>query len=442
MIQRHQLLRDMRSCTLSSESTGTSFLVPLTIDSMKKLSGPACYQARGVIGGLRIGDSEMIRSVTKSRSLDNDLSEVYSNDAILLKQFAADNAALRSKLEAVANERNQYRDQFLAGVQEASRRSLMNGISSFTYHRPEVTPESLVETSEESALIIENLREEVSFLNDLLQVRRTAAVAHEKESSENEMSKLEKSTNIEELRAMCVVDITVVKNLGIAAMESQMKELTVEFDKRIAKSVKDWTIRLEETNLLRTQEKEFYACKLGDMSRELEQLRAPATSSLKPSICEKLSDKALINDLIESLQSDHLMYKMSTLAMMNGFSDYFMSVKEEMITEIRRKLEEKDTQYALNLNLKDHECQNLHGQNKILDCLLSVAQTSKLKILCQVRNLYECATSGVTEIAEKHVQFVQSVQHDTIRKETEHDSAIKRIILERDCAADELLHSR
>lgn len=383
----------------------------------------------------------MIRSVTKSRSLDNDISEVHSNDAILLKQFAADNAALLLKLEAVSNERNQYRDQFLAGVQEASRRSLMNGISSSTYHRPEVTPESLVETSEESALIIENLREEVSFLNDLLQVRRTAAVAHEKESSENEMSKLKKSTN-EELRAMCVVDITVVKNLGIAATESQMKELTVEFDKRMAESVKDWTIRLEGTNLLRAQEKEFYACKLGDMSRELEQLRAPATSSRKPSVCEKLSDKALTRDLIESLQADHINYKKSTLAMMNGFSDYFMSAKEEMITEIRRKLEAKDTQYALNLNLKDHECQNLHGQNKILDCLLSVAQTSKLKILCQVRNLHECATSGVTEIAEKHVQFVQSVQLDTIRKEIEHDSAIKSITLERDCATDELLHSR
>ena len=409
---------------------------------MKKLSGPACYQARGVLCGPRIGDSEMIRSVTKSRSLDNDISEVHSNDAILLKQFAADNAALRLKLEAVANERNQYRDQFLAGVQEASRRSLMNGISSPTYHRPEVTPESLVETSEESVLIIENLREEISFLNDLLQEKRVAAVGHEKESSENEMSKLEKSTNIEELRALCVAEIIEVKNQGIAAMESQMNELSVEFDKRMAESVKDWTIRLEGTNLLRAQEKEFYACKLGDMSRELEQLRASATSSRNPSMCEKQSDKALTRDLIESLQSDHLNFKKSTLAMMNGFSDYFMSAKEEMITEMRRTLEAKDTQYALNLNLKDHECQNLHGQNKMLDCLLSAAQTSKLKILCQVRNLHECAMSGVTEIVDKHVQFVQSVQHDTIRKETEHDYAMKRITLERDCAADELLHSR
>ena len=96
----------------------------------------------------------------------------------------------------------------------------------------------------------------------------------------------------------------------------------------------------------------------------------------------------------------------------------------------------------MNLNLKDHECQNLHGQNKMLDCLLSAAQTSKLKILCQVRNLHEFAMSGVTEIVEKHVQFVQSVQHDSIRKETEHDSTIKRMTLERDCASDELLYSR
>ena len=128
--------------------------------------------------------------------------------------------------------------------------------------------------------------------------------------------------------------------------------------------------------------------------------------------------------------------------MMKSFNDYLHTAKQDMATEIRRMMVAKDAKYALNLNLKDLECQNLRGRMKILDGLLSVAQTSKLKILCQVRNLSECASSGITEIAEKHAKVVQSVQYDSHRKEIDHNCAINRVTLERDRVVDELNYSR
>ena len=439
MIQRHKLLRDMRSCAVSSDSTGTSFLVPLTIESVKKLNGSAYYQSRGVLGVQRVGDSEKIRSITKSRSSDNDISEVHSNNVILLKQFAADNAALRLKLEAIANERNQYRDRFLAGVQEASRRSLMNGASCPT-HLEEVTLESLVENPE--AKIDGYQGEELTISNDLLELKRAAAVVHEKEPSQSKVSKSEMSANIKELRALCATDSLALKNVEVAARECQIKEMSIEFEKRMEHSVKDWTLKLEEANILREKDKQDYIDKLTDLNRELEHLRATAEYQRDPLRCEKSRDQTETRVLLKSLQADHLSCKKSTIEMMESFNKYLHTAKEDMAAEIRRMMVAKDAKYALNLNLKDLECQNLRGRMKILDGLLCVAQTSKLKILCQVRNLFQCASTGITEIAEKHVQVVQSVQCDSHRKEIDHNCAINRVTLERDRAVDELNYFR
>lgn len=441
MNQRHKLLRDMRSCAVSSDSTGTSFFVPLTIESVKKLNGSAYYQSRGVLGVQRVGDSEKIRSITKSRSSDNDISEVHSNNVILLKQFAADNAALRLKLEAVASERNQYRDQFIAGVQEASRRSLMNGASCPT-HLEEVTLESLVENPEEKIAVYQNRGEEVTISNDLLVLKRAAAAAHEKELSQSKVSKLEMSANTKELRALCAADSLALKNVEVAARECQMKEMSIEFEKRMEHSVKDWTLKLEEANILREKDRQGYIVKLVDLSRELGHLRAVQEYERDSLSCEKSCDQTATSELLKSLQADHLSSKKSTVDMMESFNDYLHTAKEDMATEIRRSMVAKDAQYALNLNLKDLECQNLRGRMKILDGLLSVAQTSKLKILCQVRNLAECASTGITEIAEKHVQVVQSAQYDSHRKEIDNICAINRVTLERDRAVDELNYFR
>lgn len=441
MSQRHKLLRDMRSCAVSSDSTGTSFLVPLTIESVKKLNGSAYYQSRGVIGVQRVGDSEKIRSISKSRSSDIDISEVHSNNVILLKQFAADNASLRLKLEAVANERNQYRDQFLAGVQEASRRSLMNGASCPT-HFEEVTLESLVENPEEKIDVYQNWGEEVTISSDLLELKRAATATHEKELSQSKVSKLEISANIKELRALCAADSLAFKNVEVAARDCQMKEMSIEFEKRMEHSVKDWTLKLEEANILREKDKQCYKDKLEDLSRELERLRAVAEYQQVPSSYEKSCDQTATSELLKSLQADHLSCKKSTIDMMKSFNDYLHTAKEDMATEIKRIMVAKDAQYALNLNLKDLECQNLRGRLKFLDGLLSVAQTSKLKILCQVRNLAECASTGITEIAEKHAQVVQSVQYDSHRKEIDNNCAINRVTLERDRAVDELNYFR
>jgi hypothetical protein len=441
MIQRHKLLRDMRSCAVSSDSTGTSFLVPLTIEGMKKLNGSAYYQSRGVLGVQRVGDLEKMRSITKSRSSDNDISEVHSNNVILLKQFAADNAALRLKLEAVANERNQYRDQFLAGVQEASRRSLMNGASCPT-RLEEVTLDSLAENPEARIDLHQDRGEEITIANDLLELKRAAAFAHEKELSQSKVSKLEMSANIKELRALCATDSLALKNVEVAARECQIKEMSIEFEKRMEHTVRDWTLKLEEANILREKDKQDYIDKLEDLSRELEHFRTITEHQRDPLIYEKSRDQTETTELLKSLKADHLCCKKSTIDMMESFNEYLHTAKEDMATEIRRMMVAKDAKYALNLNLKDLECQNLRGRMKILDGLLSVAQTSKLKILCQVRNLSECASMGITDIAEKHVQIVQSVQYDSHRKEIDHNCAMNRVTLERDCAVDELNYFR
>jgi hypothetical protein len=441
MIQRLKLLRDMRSCAVSSDSTGTSFLVPLTIESVEKLNGSAYYQSRGVLGAQRVGDSEKIRSITKSRSSDNDISEVHSNNVILLKQFAADNAALRLKLQAIANERNQYRDQFLAGVQEASRRSLMNGASCPT-HLQEVTLESLVENQEAKIDEYQNRGEELTISNDLLELKRAAAVVHEKELSQSKVSKSEMSANIKELRALCAADSLALKNVEVAARECQMKEMSIEFEKRMEHSVKDWTLKLEEANILREKDKQDYIDKLTDLNKELEHLRAVTENQRDPWRCEKSRDQTETRMLLKSLQADHLSCKKSTVDMMESFNNFLHTAKEDMALEIRHMMVAKDAKYALNLNLKDLECQNLRGRMKVLDGLLSVAQTSKLKILCQVRNLSECASTGITEIAEMHVQVVQSVQHDSHRKGIDHNCAMNRVTIERDRAVDELNYFR
>ena len=232
MIQRQKLLKEMRSRTVSSEISGTSFLAPLTIDSIKKLNSGASFSQGGMFSGIRVGQSEKSRPSLRDQTDTEESSnttEDFTCSTTLLKQLATENAALQLKLEAVAQERNRYRDQILSNIREASRKSIVCEASSQT-ETPEVAPETVdkkvVDKLKEKIEVLQNRYKEMVISNDLLELKIAAAVAHEKESNRSWEAQLKQSASLlEEQEEQSIRDLDEQKGELINAFEEQTKEL-------------------------------------------------------------------------------------------------------------------------------------------------------------------------------------------------------------------------
>lgn len=448
MMQRQKLLKDMRTRTVSSEISGTSFLAPLTIDSIKKLNSGASFSKGGMFSGIRVGQSEKSRPSIRDQADDTEESsnttEDFTCSTTLLKQLATENAALQLKLEAVAQERNRYRDQILSNVREASRKSIVCEVSSQT-DPPEVGPETvdkkIVDKLKEKIEVLQNRYKEMVMLNDLLELKIVAAVAHEKESNRSWEAQLKQSASLlEEQEEQSIRDLEKQKCELINAFEEQTKKLNGVCEEQRIISMQKLADDLIESAKRREEDKALHADQVKILEEELEIVRSVIKALPDPSKCNEKKNILKALELFKSFKSDYIADKKFTIDMVKKFDDHLRITKEEMRKETFSKFEADAAQYALNLKLKDCESKNLFGRLKILDGLLCTAMQSKTKILCQVKCLSERATSSLADIIEKHALVVQGLHHEAHVKDLSRITALREAALERDQALDELQH--
>lgn len=455
MIQRQKLLKEMRSRTVSNDTSGTpgtsgtSFLAPLTMDSMKKLNNGTNYSKGGLFSSVKVGQSEKTGLPLKGAPKELECAtstEDFGSSTTILKQFATENAALHLKLEAVAHERNRYRDQVLASIREASRKSVVCETSCQT-DPPEIIPESvdkkIVDKLKDKIEVLQSRFKEMVMSNDLLELKIAAAVAHEKESTRTWEAQLRNSASIlEEEEERSSREIAGLRDNLMTEFDLQTRELRRVCDEQVKTSLKNLTDDLTESARLREEDKILHAEQLRALEEELEEVRCQLKAQPDPSKCNKVRNINQAKTLFKGFQCDYINDKKFNLDLIRKFDDYLRASKEELTVAINKKFEADAAQYALNLKIKDCESKSLLGRVKMLDGMVCTATQSKLKIANQARCLSERATSCLSDILEKHAQVIQCQLHESHVKDLGRVSALREATLERDRALDDLQHTR
>jgi hypothetical protein len=453
MIQRQKLLKEMRSRTVSNDTSsgtsGTSFLAPLSMDSMKKLNNGSNYSKGGIFSSIKVGQSEKTGLPLKGAPKDIDCTvstEDFSSSTTLLKQLATENAALHLKLEAVAQERNRYRDQVLASIREASRKSVVCETSCQT-DPPEVIPESvdkkIVDKLTNKIEVLQGRFKEMVISNDLLELKIAAAVAHEKESTRTWEAQLRNSASLlEEQEENTSKEMAQQRDNLMIEFGAQTREIQRSCDEQLKTSLKNLSDDLTESARMREEDKSRYEQQVSGLQEELDGLRSQLKAQPDPSKCNKQRNINEAKTLFKGFQSDYLSDKKFNLDLVRKFDDYLRVSREELTAAINKKFEADAAQYALNLKMKDCESKNLLGRVKVLDGMVCTATQSKLKIANQARCLSERATSCLSDILEKHALVIQCQQHESHIKDLSRVSALREATLERDRALDDLQYTR
>lgn len=452
MIQRQKLLKEMRSRTVSNDTSGTSgtsFLAPLSMDSMKKLNNGANCSKGGIFSSIKVGQSEKTGLPLKGAPKDLDYAiptEDFSSSTTLLKQLATENAALHLKLEAVAHERNRYRDQVLASIREASRKSIVCETSCQT-DPPEVIPESvdkkIVDRLKDKIEVLQGRYKEIVMSNDLLELKIAAAVAHEKESTRTWEAQLRNSASLlEEQEVISSKEMSELRGNLMIEFGVQTSEIQRSCDEQLKTSLKNLSDDLTESARMREEDKTAYEQQVLVLQEELNVIRCQLKAQPDPSKCNKQRNINEAKTLFKGFQSDYISDKKFNLDLIRKFDEYLRVSKEELTAAINKKFEADAAQYALNLKIKDCESKNLLGRVKVLDGMVCTATQSKLKIANQARCLSERATSCLGDILEKHALVVQCQQHESHIKDLGRVSALREATLERDRALDDLQYTR
>lgn len=452
MIQRQKLLKEMRSRTVSNDTSGTSgtsFLAPLSMDSIKKLNNGGNYTKGGIFSSIKVGQSEKTGMPVKGAPKDIECAvstEDFSSSTTLLKQLATENAALHLKLEAVAHERNRYRDQVLASIREASRKSVVCETSCQT-DPPEVIPESvdkkIVDKLKDKIEVLQGRFKEIVMSNDLLELKIAAAVAHEKESTRTWEAQLRNSASrLEEQEEQSSKEMSEQRDNLMIEFSAQTREIQRACDEQLKTSLKNLSDDLTESARIREEDKTLHEQQVLALREELELVRCQLKAQPDPSKCNKQRNINEAKTLFKGFQCDYISDKKFNLDLIRKFDDYLRVSKEEISAAINKKFETDAAQYALNLKMKDCESKNLLGRVKVLDGMVCTATQSKLKIANQARCLSERATSCLSDILEKHALVVQCQQHESHVKDLGRVSALREATLERDRALDDLQHTK
>ena len=387
MIQRQKLSRGIKSRSVSTDSSGISFLTPIDGGTLPRLNSGASYATGGMFRDLRNISSNSPDRLEKSTwPLGIRSSDTLGNNTVV-KSLVEETVSLKTKILKLEMANSSYQDQ-LSCVPEIVQCPLQCDSSCQTdFH------ETLLIDLADKSIMIEMLNHRAQDLES----------CYRDSLRQNELLE-------EKIIFLQLQHEEIIRSLKEEKIQNEIRLSSLES-------------AIEEQRLLN----------LLAQPAAQHQLSIPSQSMyLDPKECTLLFKK---------FKTDHKSDKRNITNTFNLFNEYLCSLKIEFDEKIKLELQNVIVKYEKQIITKDNELINISSDLIISNELLTIAAEGKEKQTKDLESLSLClktAADYLVEISSKHNSVIQSILHDAHIKDLARISALRESALERDKVTNDL----
>ena len=394
MIHKNRLPRELRSRSVSTDSSGTAFLTPIARGTVDRLNSGASYATGGMFRDLRSLPDNPAERIDRSKPIMNPplIADTAQHHRLAMKNLVEENLSLKLQLVALRGEKNECIDSRQLEIPEDNIRSACLDVSSQT-DMDELQLKQIVEKAHEVdhlTVQITDIRHkyrESTKRNESLESKLNVLILQQAESSKLWASERE---------TLCTT---------ISSLESEIKvQLTAVLPEKTKAKVKQPPCPLRRE---------------GNITKF----------------------KAVIDKFKKEYKRDQEFTKNA----FTTFNKYLSKSKDEIESRVKVEIGAIKSKHEKEAKAQDIVTNNMCSQISILDGLLKTALECHQNTLNDTATLNQhvlSATECLLDLENKHKVVVQSLQHDSHVRDLARISALRESALETDRVANDLQFCR